>query len=368
MYIWQQKKWPDFIWQSEVLQPKIDTVRQLQKKLVGKSEGLADEMDQEVRMDTLIQNAIRTSQIEGEDLNVESVRSSVARRLGLDRAGMVDSSTPQTNALIGLLMDATRNYDKPLTQQRLCDWQAALFPEGPDLFSNINIGILRSSDPMQVVSGRIDRPTIHFEAPPRSELEQELSQFINWFNHPLSGEDALLRAGIAHLWLITLHPFDDGNGRVTRAVTDMALAQAEGESIRFYSLSVAIMARRKDYYTQLEMTQKGDLDITAWLEWFLQVLEESIQQAFARIDRVMIKSNFWKQHAQTVLSRRQIKVLNRLLDNAGEEFKEGISAANYKGIAGVSKPTATRDLADLLEKGCLRKLAGGGRSTRYVIT
>jgi len=367
MYIWEQHNWPNFTWQSEHLQPRLDAVCQLQERLLGKSESLPKEADLEVEMDALIQNAIRTSQIEGEELNVESVRSSVARRLGLARAGMADKSTPQTNALVGLLIDATQNYDEPLTQQRLYEWQAALFPEGPGLLADINIGRLRGDDPMQVVSGRVDRPTVHFEAPPRAILEQELVAFLNWFSQPPEELDAIVRAGIAHLWLITLHPFDDGNGRVTRAVTDMALARAERQSIRFYSLSAAIMARRKEYYAQLETAQKGGLDITDWLEWFLQVLEESMQQALARFDRVMVKSNFWQQHAQTVLSERQIKVLNRLLDNAGEEFKEGINTSKYKALARVSKPTATRDLADLLEKGCISKLPGGGRSTRYVI-
>jgi len=367
MYIWEQANWPNFTWQPEALQPRLDAVRQLQGKLLGKSETLPEEADHEAQMDALIQNAIRTSQIEGEELNVESVRSSVARRLGLIRAGMPDNSTPQTNALVGLLIDATQNYNEPLTQQRLCDWQTALFPEGPGLLADINIGTLRGEDPMQVVSGRVDRPTIHFEAPPRAGLERELQGMLNWFSRPPAGLDALFRAAIAHLWLITLHPFDDGNGRVTRAVTDMALAQAERQSIRFYSLSAAIMARRQEYYAQLEAAQKGGLDITPWLEWFLQVLEEAMQQALARFERVMLKSNFWQQHAQTALSERQIKVLNRLLDKAGEEFKEGINTSKYKALAKVSKPTATRDLADLLEKGCINKLSGGGRSTRYAI-
>jgi Fic family protein len=324
-------------------------------------------LDHQAQMDALIQNAIRTSQIEGETLNVESVRSSVARRLGLMRAGMVDRATPQTDSLVDLLLDATQNHDEPLILQRLCDWQSALFPQGAGLLADVKIGTLRGEDPMQVVSGRIDRPKVHFEAPPRHVLEAELYTFLHWFNEPLAGSDSLLRAGIAHLWLITLHPFDDGNGRVTRAVTDMALAQDEGQAIRFYSLSAAIMARRQEYYTHLEAAQKGTLDITAWLTWFLLVLEEALQQALDRIDRVLAKGRFWQEHAQTVLNERQIKVLNRLLDGVGEEFTDGINASKYKALVKVSKPTATRDLADLLEKGCLIKLPGGGRSTRYTV-
>jgi Fic family protein len=387
MYIWEHKQWPHFTWQNEVLQPGLNAVRLLQAQLLGDAEALPEGLDQQAQMDALIQNAIRTSQIEGEELNVESVRSSVARRLGLLRAGVTDMATPQTDGLVNLLLDATQNYAQPLTLQRLCDWQAALFPEGAGPLADINIGTLRGDDLMQVVSGRVDKPRVHFEAPPRRGLDAELQAFLNWFN-TTHEEDALLRAGIAHLWLVTLHPFDDGNGRVTRAVTDMALAQAhahiEAQSSRFYSLSAAIMARRQEYYAQLEAAQKGEmdsdapghpwpprhssvLDITPWLEWFLLVVKEAMQQALVRLQQVVAKSRFWQHHAQTILNQRQIKVLNRLLDNAGEEFIDGINAAKYKALAKTSKPTATRDLADLLEKGCLKKLPGGGRSTRYAV-
>lgn len=367
MYIWEDKNWPKFSWHSKALRPRLEFVRRLQGHILGQSGRMSQGLDNQAQMDALIQNAIRTSQIEGEELNVESVRSSVARRLGLLRAGLADRATPQTDSLVDLLLDATRNHTQPLTRQRLCAWQAALFPEGAGLLAEIKVGTLRGQDPMQVVSGRIDRPRVHFEAPPRRVLEAELQLFLHWFNAPPTGLDPLLRAGIAHLWLVTLHPFDDGNGRVTRAVTDMALAQAEGQAIRFYSLSAAIMARRKEYYAQLEAAQKGSLDITEWLAWFLLVLEEALQQALSRIDHVLAKGRFWQEHAQTVLSERQIRVLNRLLDNAGEEFTDGINASKYKALARVSKPTATRDLADLLQKGCIKQLPGGGRSTRYAV-
>lgn len=366
MYIWERPDWPQFTWDVALLQPRLDALRLLQGRLLGQSELLPADADRQAQMDALIQNAIRTSEIEGERLNVESVRSSVARRLGLLRAGMADKATPQTNALVGLLLDATEHYDQPLTVERLCQWQAALFPHGPG-FSDIHIGALRGADPMQVVSGRIDRPTVHFEAPPRERLEAELQDFLDWFNQSLDTMDPLLRAGVAHLWLVTLHPFDDGNGRVTRAVTDMALAQAEGQAIRFYSLSAAIMAHRQEYYEQLEAVQKGDLYISTWLAWFLDVLAEAMQQALERFRAVLAKSRFWQRHAQTLLNERQLKVLNRLLDSAGEEFRDGINAGKYQSLTKASKPTATRDLADLLEKGCLKKLPGGGRSTRYAV-
>ncbi|MGP9680027.1 Fic family protein, partial [Halomonas sp. AOP27-A1-41] len=255
----------------------------------------------------------------------------------------------------------------PLSREELCLWQSMLFVQGPGVLGNVRVGELRGDHPMQVVSGRLNRPTVHFEAPPRGQLEAELDAFITWFNHPPPGLGALVRAGITHLWLVTLHPFDDGNGRVTRAVTDRALAQAEQQSVRFYSLSAAIMARRNTYYEQLESAQKGNLDITPWLLWFLDTLKEALEQALLRIDRVLMKATFWQRHATTVLNERQIKVLNRLLDTTGEEFEQGISARKYQSLAKVSKATATRDLAELLEKGCLFKLPGGGRSTRYTV-
>ena len=366
MSIWERPNWPEFTWDAELLQPRLDALRLLQGRLLGQSELLPDDADRQAQMDALIQNAIRTSEIEGEKLDVESVRSSVARRLGLLRAGMADKATAQTNALVGLLLDATEHYDRPLTPERLCQWQAALLPAGPGL-AGINVGTLRGADPMQVVSGPIGRRTVHFEAPPRDRLEAELQGFLDWFNYVPAGLDPLLRAGIAHLWLVTLHPFDDGNGRVTRAATDMALAQAERQAIRFYSLSAAIMAHRPEYYAQLEAAQKGDLYITPWLAWFLDVLEEAMQQALRRFRNVLAKSRFWQRHAQSQLNERQLKVLNRLLDGAGEEFEHGINARKYIALTGASKPTATRDLADLLEKGCLTKLPGGGRSTRYAV-
>lgn len=305
--------------------------------------------------------------IEGQRLDVGSVRSSVARQLGLEQAGVSASTTPKSEALVELLLQSTHQLDEPLSREQLCLWQSMLFVQGPGVLGNVRVGELRGDHPMQVVSGRLDRPTVHFEAPPRGQLEADLDAFITWFNQPPQGLDGLVRAGITHLWLITLHPFDDGNGRVTRAVTDRALAQAERQSVRFYSLSAAIMARRHAYYDHLESAQKGSLDITPWLLWFLDTLKEALEQALLRIDRVLMKATFWQRHATTVLNERQIKVLNRLLDTAGEEFEQGINARKYQSLAKVSKATATRDLAELLEKGCLSKLPGGGRSTRYLV-
>jgi Fic family protein len=366
MYIWQQSDWPRFRWDEAALKPRLDAVRLLQGRLLGQADAVPDDAELEAEMDTLIQNAIRTSEIEGEHLDAGSVRSSVARQLGLNRAGL-GRGTVQSDALVGLLLEATRQPEQGLTQDRLCQWQAALFPDGPGLLNEIRIGELRGEQPMRVVSGRVDRPRVHFEAPPRKGLEAELEEFLQWFNHSPANLDPLLRAGVAHLWFETLHPFDDGNGRVGRAVTDRALAQAEGRSVRFYSLSAAFMARRNEYYDALENAQRGELDITAWLEWFLDALRTALDQALDRIARVLAKTKFWQRHATTILNERQIKLLNRLLDNAGEEFTDGISARKYQSMTGVSKATATRDLTDLAEKGCLKQLPGGGRSTRYVV-
>jgi len=367
MYIWQQPRWPDFRWDTTRLRPRLDAVRLLHGRLLGRTEAAPGQADLEVEMDALIQNAIRTSEIEGEHLDVGSVRSSVARQLGLERAGVSARTTPESESLVALLLEATHEPDAPLDVARLCQWQAMLFPLGAGMHSGIRVGELRGEQLMQVVSGRIDRPKVHFEAPPRAVLDSEIDHFLAWFNNPPSDLDALLRAGIAHLWLITLHPFDDGNGRVTRAVTDRALAQAERPSVRFYSLSAAIMARRAGYYDHLEETQRGELDITDWLVWFLDTLEEALRQALLRVDRVLSKAKFWQRHATTVLNERQIKVLNRLLDTVGEEFVQGINARKYQALAKVSKATATRDLVELMEKGCLEKLPGGGRSTRYQV-
>jgi Fic family protein len=329
-------------------------------------------LDHQAEMDALIQNALRTSEIEGEKLNVGSVRSSVAKHLGLEYAGL-SSGTTQTESLVAMLKSATSQLQTPISLQQLCQWQAALFPE-PPLLRKIAIGKLRGDAPMQVVSQKGNQETIHFQAPPRSQLQKQLNAFIDWFNTDAS-EHGIIRAAIAHLWLITLHPFDDGNGRVTRALTDRALAQTEHTSIRFYSLSATIEANRVAYYDILENTQNcktpeqinTPTDITVWVSWFLDVLAQAMEQGSMRIHRVIDKARFWQTHSQTLLNKRQVKVLNRLLDNSGEEFIAGISAGKYQSLTKVSKATATRDLTDLVAKDCLTKLLGGGRNTRYAV-
>jgi len=337
---------------------------------LGMAGSVGDSMSAQSELDALLQNIVTSSAIEGEQLNVGSVRSSLARRLGLEWIDR-DSVSQRSEGLAQLMLDATHGFDEPLTLARLLEWHTWLFPAEEAMFSArpILVGTLRGEEPMQVVSGRLDRQTVHFEAPPRPGLEQQIERFLSWFeaSRDQVSLDPLLRAGIAHFWFVTLHPFDDGNGRLTRTITDLALAQGEAQAIRFYAMSASILEDRAGYYRILESSQKATLDITEWLTWFLQTLLRSLQQAITRIDSVLGKTRFWQAHRESDLSAEQIKVLNRLLDGGERGFEQGLSAGQYQAVAKVSKATATRHLAELLDKGCLQRLPGGGRSTRYKI-
>lgn len=364
-WIWQQPGWPYFTWQAEQLALLLRACTQTQGRLLGMLGAVGSDTEAQSSLDALLQNIVTSSAIEGEQLNVDSVRSSLARRLGLSEEGRVSA---RSEGLAELLLDATSAHQKPLNLQRLYTWHRWLFPSDNNLLARpLRIGTLRGEEPMQVVSGRLDRPTVHFEAPPRAGLEEQLANFLAWFESSRSDTslDPLLRAGIAHFWFVTLHPFDDGNGRLTRALTDLALAQGEQQAIRFYAMSASILEDRAGYYRALEACQRGSLDITAWLLWFLDTLLKSLEQALTRIDRVLVKTRFWQRHRTDSLPIEQIKVLNRLLDGGERGFENGISAAQYQAVAKVSKATATRHLSDLLDKGCLYRLPGGGRSTRY---
>jgi Fic family protein len=369
-WIWQQPDWPHFHWQSERLAHLLRECVQAQGQLLGMSSSAGREFSAQSELDALLQNIVTSSAIEGEQLNVGSVRSSLARRLGIEQ---VDGSrvSKRSEGLAELMLDATQHFDQPLTLARLLHWHEWLFPAQDNDFiqQRVHVGALRGHEPMQVVSGRLDRPTVHFEAPPRHGLEQQLEAFLDWFeiSRAQAQLDPLLRAGIAHFWFVTLHPFDDGNGRLTRAITDLALAQAEDQAIRFYAMSASILDDRSGYYRALETSQKATLDITDWLEWFLQTLLRSLQQAMPRIESVLGKARFWQKHRGLTLSAEQAKVLNRLLDGGENGFEAGISAVQYQAVAKVSKATATRHLAELLDKGFLIRLPGGGRSTRYRI-
>ncbi|WP_262136417.1 Fic family protein [Pseudomonas sp. Marseille-Q5117] len=369
-WIWQQPDWPDFNWQAERLAPLLRECVQTQGRLLGMAGSVGDSMSAQSELDALLQNIVTSSAIEGEQLNVGSVRSSLARRLGLEWVDR-DSVSQRSEGLAQLMLDATHGFDEPLTLARLLEWHTWLFPAEEAMSSArpILVGTLRGDEPMQVVSGRLDRPTVHFEAPPRQRLEQQIERFLSWFeaSRDQVSLDPLLRAGIAHFWFVTLHPFDDGNGRLTRTITDLALAQGEAQAIRFYAMSASILEDRAGYYRILESSQKATLDITEWLTWFLQTLLRSLQQAITRIDSVLGKTRFWQAHRESDLSAEQIKVLNRLLDGGERGFEQGLNAGQYQAVAKVSKATATRHLAELLDKGCLQRLPGGGRSTRYKI-
>lgn len=369
-WIWQHIDWPHFHWQPGRLAVLLRECGQAQGKLLGKLGAVSQPVSAQNELDALLQNVLTSSAIEGEQLNVGSVRSSLARRLGLEPLnGQVSR---RSEGLAELMMDATQPFDQPFTLARLLNWHHLLFPDAETGLAAraLNVGTLRGDEPMQVMSGRLDRPTVHFEAPPRLGLEQALDDFLAWFETSRHQPelDPLVRAGVAHFWFVTLHPFDDGNGRLTRAITDLALAQGEHQAIRFYAMSASILEDRAGYYNALASSQKATLDITDWLAWFLKTLLRSVQQAMARIDRVLDKSRFWQQHRDLALSAEQIKVLNRLLDGGEKGFEHGISAAQYQAVAKVSKATATRHLADLLEKNCLVRLPGGGRSTRYQVS
>lgn len=368
-WIWQRADWPAFRWQGDRVPALLRACQLAQGRLLGAVGSAGTEAGLETELDALLQNIVTSAAIEGEELNAGSVRSSLAKRLGVD--GDADGRrTPRSEGLAELMVDATQHYASPLDLPRLFHWHRLLFPAQETLLPvRIRVGELRGDEPMQVVSGRLDKPTVHFEAPPRAGLDTQVDTFLAWFDSSAKAStlDPLLRAGIAHFWFVTLHPFDDGNGRLTRAITDLALAQAEHQAIRFYTMSASILADRSGYYRVLEQSQKGDLDITAWLLWFLQTLLDSLEQALLRIDRVLGKARFWRQHGEYVLSAEQRKVINRLLDGGERGFADGINASQYQAVAKVSKATATRHLSDLTEKGLLRRLPGGGRSTRYEI-
>lgn len=365
-WIWQHQDWPHFQWQDAVLLPRLREVQHRRGFLLGRA-GLQSD-DQGQTLDTLLSNILSSSAIEEERVNAQSVRSSLARRLGVSEQQPWPVSD-RSEGLASMMLDAINNRQQSLTVARLCQWHRWIFPEDEYSIHSLSVGTLRGSEPMQVVSGRIDKPEVHFEAPPREGLDQQLAQFIEWFSSSQQDHllDPLLRAGICHLWFVTLHPFDDGNGRITRALTDLSLSQADSQSIRLYAMSSAILSRRASYYRILEQTQKGGLDITEWLSWFLETLNESITQALNGIERTRIKARFWLRYQEAGLSPEQTKVVNRLLEGGEQGFEEGINASQYQKVAKVSKATATRHLADLLQKGCIEKLEGGGRSTRYQI-
>ena len=370
-WIWQHPDWPCFTWEVAEVQPRLQKCWRGLGILLGRSEALlpADDPEAEARaaLDTLLENIVTSSAIEGERLNVASVRSSLARRLGVQEPG--GSPSPRSEGLAELMLDATLKPDSPLDAERLFQWHRWLFPDAEASLTTLRPGQWRGVEPMQVVSGRIDRPRVHFEAPPRDRLEREVDRFLDWFECSRHDPelDPLVRAGLAHFWFVTLHPFEDGNGRIARAIADRALAQADQQGIRLYAMSAAILERRADYYRHLEESQRGTPDLTAWLIWFLDTLDATLLNVLDQAERTLAKARFWQRFGTAGLLPEQAKVLNRLLDGGERGFEQGISASQYQKVAKVSKATATRHLAGLVEKGCLVRLPAGGRSTRYQV-
>ena len=362
-WIWQRPDWPEFHWDSGRLARPLAAARRAQGELTGMARLLDPDSDLHAQLDVLTSEGVATSAIEGERFDPNALRSSLARRLGLPTAGL--PAPPRSiEGLVDVLLDATQRLEKPLTQKMLAGWQAALFPTGRSGLTKIRVGVLRGASPMQIVSGPIGRQRVHYEAPPRRGLEQELKRLLTWFNKPLADVDGLLRAGVAHAWFELIHPFEDGNGRVGRALLDRALAQDENRSSRLYSLSARFMAVRNEYYDALQELSRGDLDATEWLTWFLEQVVSACGESAGTVERVLQKARFWVRHAQTAFNDRQRKALNTLFDAGTSGFLGGMTNKKYAHLNHVSPATAQRDLAELAERGVLRT-QGSGRSVRY---
>ena len=366
-YIWQATDWPSWRYDLAALAQSLADVSRAQGLLMGRLADVGMALRDQASLSALTEDVIKTSEIEGEQLNVESVRSSIARRIGVD-IGALAPVDRHVEGVVEMVLDATANCNAGVTRDRLFGWHAALFPTGYSGLVRINVGGWRddSTGPMQVVSGPLGRQRMHFEAPPADRLQSETDRFINWANSA-SNEPPLIKAGLAHLWFVTLHPFDDGNGRIARAVGDLFLARADGSPQRFYSLSAQIQRERKAYYDILERAQKQSLDVTEWLAWFLETLHRAVEQAQHTLDAVLAKTRFWQRWAapgSAPLNERQVKLVNRLLDG----FEGKLTSSKWASIAKCSPDTALRDITDLLARGVLRKSDAGGRSTSYELT
>ncbi len=364
IYIHERSDWPDFRWDDRTLSPVLAELRHRQGRHLGRMQALGFDLRTEAVLRVLTDDIVKTTAIEGERLDPNEVRSSVARRLGLDVGGLVPASR-DVEGLVEMMLDATRHHDRKLTAERLFDWHAALFPAGRSGMRRITVGAWRpkEADPMQVVSGPVGREIVHFEAPCADRLEDEMARFLVWFEDS-ARIDPVLKAGIAHFWFVTIHPFEDGNGRIARAIADMMLARADGSSERFYSMSSQIEAERKDYYAQLEKGQRGDLDLTEWLVWFLGCLDRALDRAERSLTAVLYKAELWERANRHPVNERQRLVLNRMLDG----FRGHMNTSKYAKIAKCSTDTALRDIRDLLEWGVLVRNPGGGRSTSYRLT
>lgn len=362
MWIYNHKDWPDFSWDNQRLASKLADVRHSQGRLLGRMEGLGFDLNREALLNTLTSDVVKSSAIEGENLNPDEVRSSIARRLGIDLAGLIPANR-NVDGIVEMMLDATQGFEKPLTKKRLFDWHAALFPTGRSGMHTIVVGGWRDdyNGRMQVVSGAIGHETVHFEAPDAHVLDKEMTSFLSWFESR-KDIDPVLKAGIAHLWFVTIHPFDDGNGRIARAIADMALARADKTSYRFYSMSSQLALERKEYYNQLERQQRGTPEITGWLEWFLDCLGRAIANEEHTLTKIIFKSQLWNKINQNPVNERQRQIINRMLE---DDFKGNMNTSKYAKLAKCSNDTALRDIQYLKGRGILIQNSGKGRSTSY---
>jgi Fic family protein len=361
IYIHNRTNWTNFTWNHKKVLLKLSETRNLQGKLLGRMESLGFDLQNEAILNTLTLEIVKSSEIEGEILEKEQVRSSIARRLGIDIAGSVESER-HIDGIVEMMLDTTQRYELPLTKERLFGWHSALFPTGWSNMIKLVVANWRkdSKGTMQVVSGPLGREKVHFEAPAAERIDAEMDELIDWIENE-KGVDPVLKAAISHLWFVTIHPFEDGNGRITRAITEMILARSDKSVKRFYSMSAQIRTDRKQYYEVLEKTQKGDSDITEWVLWFLDCLQGAIKATYEVLQRVLEKAEFWKIHSTTILNERQQKMINHLLDG----FTGKLTTTKWGKICKCSQDTALRDIQDLIKKDILQKQASGGRSTNY---
>jgi Fic family protein len=359
-YIYEHKNWTDFSWNDHAINSLFGEVKLMQGKIIGQMNSLGFSAKAEATLAALTMDVVKSSEIEGELLNYDQVKSSIARRLGFKMAGLVSSSR-HIEGVVEMMLDATQRYALPLTEQRLFGWHAALFPTGYSGTYKIEVGQYRTGE-MQVISGAMGKEKVHYVAVGAKKVKSEMDKFLDWFNHD-QAIDPAMKAAIAHFWFIIIHPFDDGNGRIGRAITDMLLARAEGSGERFYSMSGQILIERKQYYEVLQKVQRSSGDITKWLEWFLQCLKNAMNSTENTTERILRKAKFWQQHQKTNINERQRIVLNKLFDG----FEGKLQTSKWAKIAKVSSDTALRDIKDLIEKGILEEAKDGGRSINYVL-
>ena len=363
IYIWQYPEWPSFTWNDSRLIVLLSEVRNLEGKIQGMMGGLGFDVQSMTALNVMTEDVLRSNEIEGVILNSDKVRSSIAKHLGIDTAGLPQPDH-YTEGVVQIMMDAVTNCNKPLTPERLFNWHAALFPTGRSGMYPITVGAYRTGgEPMQIVSGAMGKEKVHYEAPPSDVVPDMMTDFLTWINSDNTVIDPVLKAAVAHLWFVAIHPFDDGNGRLTRTITDMQLAKADGFHLRFYSMSAEILREKKTYYEILEHTTSNSTDITEWLEWFLNTMKSSILRAEETVKRVVCKSSFWQRHREIPMNERQVRVVNMLWDG----FTGKLTSSKWAKITKTSQATALRDITDLIEKGILIAAADGGRSSNYLL-